>query len=237
MTIKKGDFVRLNYTGEIEGRVFDTTDEAIAKENNIRNPEAVYGPFLVRVGSGHVISGLDEDLEGKEVGVDYTLQVPPEKGFGFRDEGLVESVSVAKFKETPELGTRVQVEGREGVVVNRIGRRVIVDFNHPFAGKTLEYRYRIEEQVDSPVEQIKGLIRLYAQKEMEVEVEGNTARITLSPGVVYDRRWLLWRGRIIDEILSFVDGIEHITLTEHFDRPKVKAGEEESAGKVAAGNE
>lgn len=220
MTIRNGDFVRLSYTGEIEGKVFDTTDEEIAKKNEMRNPEALYGPFVIRVGSGHVIPGLDDDLDGKEEQVEYTLEVPPEKGFGIRDPNQVESVSVAKFREEPSIGERVQVDGREGTVVNRIGRRVIVDFNHPLAGKTLTYRYRIEGRVDDPVEQVKGLIRLYTQKEMEVSLENSVVTIILPPGVNYDRRWLLWRGRVISDIFAFVSGVERITLVEHFNRPK-----------------
>lgn len=234
MAIKRGDFVRLNYTGEVDGKVFDTTDEAIAKDHGIRNPESVYGPFVIRVGSGHLISGLDEALEGKEVGVEYSIDLPPERGFGTRDESQIESIPATRFEKVPEIGSRIQIEGREGVVIDRIGKRgrIIVDFNHPLAGRTLHYRFRIEDRVDSPVEQIRGLIRLYAQREMEVEVEGNTAKITLPPGVVYDRRWLLWRRRIIDDILSFVDGIEHIVLLEHFHRPKANV---ESEGETREG--
>ena len=69
MAIQKGDFIKLNYTGKFEdGRVFDTTDEDLAKKEDIFNPRGLYGGDVVIVGAGHTIEGLDEDLEGKEVG-------------------------------------------------------------------------------------------------------------------------------------------------------------------------
>jgi len=68
MAIQNGDFIRLRYTGKVDGAVFDTTDEEVAREAGIHNPEALYGPVTIRVGSQHVIPGLDEALEGRDVG-------------------------------------------------------------------------------------------------------------------------------------------------------------------------
>ncbi len=168
MPVEKGDFIKLNYTGEIDGNIFDTTDEATAKEAGIFNETAAYGPVIIHVGSGHVVAGLDEALVGKEPGEEFEIDVPPEKAFGAHDENQVESVPVTKFKENPEIGTRVQLEGREGIVVNRIGRRVLVDFNHPLAGKTAHYKVSILEKVDAVEDQVQGLIKLYSQRDMDV---------------------------------------------------------------------
>ncbi len=223
MPVEKGDFIRLNYTGAIEEVIFDTTDEQTAREAGIHNPQAAYGPVLIHIGSGHVVSGLDEDLVGKEIGEEYTLELPPEKAFGLHDDTLLESLPVTKFKEDPSPGTRVQVEGKEGVVVNRIGRRVVVDFNHPFAGKAVSYSYTILERVDSIEEQVRGLIRLYTQRDMDVTNVDGVISITLPPGIQYDRRWLLWRGRVINDVFSMIDEVREITLLENFTRPQKEA--------------
>ena len=70
MAIKKGDFIEIEYTGRLkeEGFVFDTTDEKIAKEHDLYNSKAAYGPLTICVGEHHVIHGLDEALIGKEKG-------------------------------------------------------------------------------------------------------------------------------------------------------------------------
>jgi FKBP-type peptidyl-prolyl cis-trans isomerase SlyD len=218
MGVQEGSFVRLSYTGRIGERVFDTTDEVVAKEAGIHNPQAVYGPVLVRVGNRHVVVGLDDALVGKEAGSEGTLEVPPEKAFGARDESRVESVSLAKFSEKPGIGQTVEIENREGTVVNIIGRRVVVDFNHPLAGKTVTYTFRIEEIVESQPEQIKGLIHLYTQRSMEVSTGEGVVTILLPPAIIYDRRWLLWRSRIIQEIFEFYPEIGEVVLLESFKR-------------------
>lgn len=224
MPVAEGSFVRLSYTGKIGEKVFDTTDEAVAKEAGIHNPEAVYGPVLLRVGKRHVVIGLDDALVGKEAGDEGTVEVPPEKAFGAHDEARVESVSLARFKEKPSLGQSVEIENREGTVTNIIGRRVIVDFNHPFAGKSVSYRYRIEEVVESQPEQIRGLIQLYTQRSMEVTVGDGVVTIHLPPAIMYDRRWLLWRSRVVQEIFEFYPEIGEIVLLESFKRQE-KSGE------------
>lgn len=227
MPIEKGDFVRLHYTGEIEGNIFDTTDEDIAKNAGIHNPNAAYGPVTIHVGSGHVVAGLDESLVGKEPGEEFDVDVSPEKAFGSHDETLVESVPVTKFKENPELGGKIQLEGREGVVVNKIGRRVLVDFNHPLAGKTVHYRASILEKVDSIEEEVKGLIKLYSQRDMDAAFNDGVLSITLPAGIQYDRRWLLWRGRIINDIFATISDVQEITLLENFKRTAQKQPESE----------
>jgi len=218
MPVQEGSFVRLSYTGKIGDRVFDTTDEAVAKEAGIHNPQAVYGPVLVRVGNRHVVIGLDDALVGKEAGEEGSVEVPPEKAFGIHDDTRMESVSLATFEEKPKIGATVEVDNREGTVANIIGRRAVVDFNHPLAGKTATYSFRVEGIVESQPEQIPGLIQLYTQRSMEVSVEGGVVTIHLPPAIMYDRRWLLWRSRVIQEIFEFYPEIEEIVLLESFKR-------------------
>jgi FKBP-type peptidyl-prolyl cis-trans isomerase SlyD len=223
MAIQEGDFVQLIYTGSVNGRIFDTTDEEEAKENNIHNGQALYGPVVVRVGSHHVIVGLDEALAGKDEGYEGEIDVPPEKAFGNHDPKRVESFPKNQFKEKPVKGMSVKVEELgEGVVIDAIGNRVIVDFNHPFAGKTLHYRFKIDSRVDDLVEKVKGLVHLYAGKDMEMTFEDGTVTITLPPGINYDRRWVMWRSRVIHESFEYIPEINEITLVETFNRPEKK---------------
>jgi FKBP-type peptidyl-prolyl cis-trans isomerases 2 len=223
MAIKEGNFVKLSYTGSTSGMVFDTTDEETAKKANLHSPAAIYGPIIVCVGQKHVITGLDEELVGKDAGTEADVTVPPAKGFGERDPKKVQSYAKSKFPEKPVRGQRINVEEQgEGTVVDVIGSRVIVDFNSPLAGQTLSYHYKIEEVVTEPLDEFKGLIRLYAGKDMEVALDGGKATVTLPPGINYDRRWLLWRGRIIHEGFELVNGIDEITLVETFKKPEKK---------------
>jgi len=221
MAIKEGDFIRLTYTGTVNGVVFDTTDEETAKKAGIHSTEATYGPVTICIGQKHVITGLDEELAGKKAGAEGEVVVPPEKAFGEHDRKRVQSYPKNKFSEKPVRGMPIRIEDQgEGRVVDIIGSRVIVDFNPQLAGQTLTYSYKIEEKVSDPLEQFRGLVRLYAGRDMEISFDDGKMTVTLPPGINYDRRWLLWRGRIIHEGFELIKGISEIVMIESFRRPE-----------------
>jgi FKBP-type peptidyl-prolyl cis-trans isomerase SlyD len=223
MAIKDGDFIKLSYAGSVDENIFDTTDAAEAKSAGIHSPNAIYGPVTICVGQKHVILGLDEELVGKEIGSTGDVVVSPEKAFGDRDPKRIQSFPKNQFKEKPVRGMSVKMEEvGEGTVVDVIGSKVIVDFNPPLAGQTLSYHYSIEEEVADPLEQLKGLVRLYAGRDLEIAMEDGKATVTLPPGINYDRRWLLWRSRIIHEGFELIRNIAEITLVETFKRPEKK---------------
>ncbi|MDI6718933.1 MAG: FKBP-type peptidyl-prolyl cis-trans isomerase [Methanomicrobiales archaeon] len=238
MPLGEGDFIHVSYTGRIDDNVFDTTDEEIAKEAGIHNPSARYGPIMIRLGSGHVVAGLEDALMGAEVGGEGEVDVPPEKAFGPHDDSLVESIPITNFKEKPFVGMQVKLEDREGVVTNVIGRRAVVDFNSPLAGKTVHYTYRVEGTVDGVENRVKGLIRLYVQRDMDVAFENGTVTIHLPPAITYDRRWLIWRSRVVHETFEYLPDVAEIVLLETFKRPARPAEEApgaEEAGRSPAG--
>jgi FKBP-type peptidyl-prolyl cis-trans isomerase SlyD len=223
MAIHEGDFIRLSYTGSVNGNVFDTTFEEEAKTAGIHSPNAIYGPVTICVGQKHVILGLDETLVGKEAGAEGDVTVVPEKAFGERDPKRIQSYPKNKFTQKPVRGMPVKMdELGEGTVVDVIGNRVIVDFNAPLAGQTLVYHYKIEDVVKDPLAQLKGLIRLYAGREMEATLEGGKATVILPAGINYDRRWMLWRGRIIHEGFEQITEITEIVLVETYTKPEKK---------------
>ncbi len=168
--VEKGDVIRLRYTGRIKetGEIFDTTDEEVAKQAGIYKENGVYGPVPIAVGAGHVIKGLDEALEGLEVGKRYEIEVPPEKGFGRRDPKLIKTFTLGQFRRQgiyPFPGMPVEIEtesGRKlkGRVLTVSGGRVRVDFNHPYAGKHLVYEVEIVEKIEDPIEKVKAMVEL-----------------------------------------------------------------------------
>ena len=140
------------------------------------------------------------------------------------DGEKVESFPKNKFKEKPAKGMTVKVENLgEGTVVDMIGGRVIVDFNHPLAGKSLHYRYSIAGLVEDVVPRMQGLIRLYAGRDLDITCEDGVLTVTLPPGIAYDRRWVLWRSRVVHEAFEYIPEIREIVLLERFTRPETGA--------------
>ncbi|WNY27331.1 peptidylprolyl isomerase [Methanolapillus ohkumae] len=208
MALKKGDFIRVSYTGKFEeGRVFDTTDEAVAKSEGIFTQQGVYGGDIVVVGCGHTIAGLDAEFEGKEIGCVGSVVIGPENAFGMPREDLIQSVSTSKFKDgRANIGMVVEQEGRQGVVTKVVGRRATIDFNSPLAGKTVIYDYKIEAALSTNEEKIRGLLALYTGiKEIVIEFDGTIAKIFIPRSITFNQRWLIAKGKFAREILDNTD--------------------------------
>ncbi len=203
MTIQKGDFIKLSYTGKLQdNRVFDTTDENVAREHNIYNKNATYGPVVIIVGAGHVLPGLDEDLIGKPVGYQGSVTFGPEKGVGPKKLELIETVPVKKLGIKPQIGQRVTVGNKTGVVENIVGGRARVNFNHPLAGETLTYEYKIEERLVSAEEKVKGLLQAFTGLKLEVKVEGENAMVIVPFELSLNSRLLFSKMQLANEILN-----------------------------------
>ncbi len=220
MAIAEGDYIRLDYTGLVDGIVFDTTSAEAAREAGIENSSATYGPILVRVGSGHVIPGLDDALVGREPGDEAEIDVMPEMGFGEYRRDLVEGIPVKKFGEKVQVGSRVKNENREGVVRDIIGNRAIVDYNNELAGKTLHYRFSVLDVIEDGVERARGLVRLYAGRELEAAFDAGVLTFELPPGIGYDRRWVLWKPTIVRDIFEAAPNVTEIRFLESVKRPE-----------------
>ena len=84
--VKKFDIVTVNYTGTLEDRT---------KFDSSLNPGRT--PFRFTVGAGQVIKGWDEGLMGMKVGGKRKLTIPPELGYGSRDNGPIPANSTLIF--------------------------------------------------------------------------------------------------------------------------------------------
>ena len=226
MPIAKGDIIRISYTAKLEdGTVIDTTDERIAKEFGIYNEDYRYGDVYVIVGEGNVVKGFDEDLEGKEVGYKGEVVVPPEKAFGEYDPDKVDTISIARLKEKPRVGDRVKVGDRVGVVKRIIGRRAIVDFNHPLAGKTLKFEYEIKEKVEDTAGKIRAIFMIYTGREVNVKVEGKKAIVEVPRDFHFMPYAPLGKVSALYRIFKYLD-IDEVEIFEVHRREEVPMFEE-----------
>ena len=184
--MKKGDFVELGYTGRIKdlNLVFDTTSEKEAKENNIYDARASYGQIIICIGQKHVIHGLDEQLEGKELGKKYHIELGPEQGFGKKDAKLIQLVATSKFikqKINPMPGLQVNIDGMMGMIRTVSGGRTLVDFNHPLAGKELVYDFKINKIVKDDKEKLKALLKLQLNlKDIKADIKEGNVTVSLN---------------------------------------------------------
>ena len=184
--MKKGDFIELEYTGKVKDMdlVFDTTSEKEAKENNIHDARASYGPVIICIGQNHVIKGLDEQLEGKELGRKYKIELSPEQGFGKKNAKLIQLVATSKFIKqeiNPMPGLQVNIDGMMGMIRTVSGGRTLVDFNHPLAGKELIYDFKVNKIVEDDEEKLNALLKLQLNlNDIKAEIKEGNATVSLN---------------------------------------------------------
>lgn len=102
-------------------------------------------PLEFLMGSGYLVPGLEAELEGLKVGDDFDVKVEPEQGYGIYDPELVQEVPAELFEgvEGVEPGMAFSADtdaGHRTVIVTAVEEDIIVvDANHPFAGRTLQF--------------------------------------------------------------------------------------------------
>jgi peptidylprolyl isomerase len=138
---KNGDKVKVHYTGKFEdGEVFDSS---IERE-----------PIEFTIGKGQVIPGFEEAVEGMDPGESKTAIIPKEKAYGPHREEMVLEVERKRLPANlePKVGQRLQMHQPDGrtirvTVTNVSESKVILDANHPLAGKDLTFEIKLMEIV------------------------------------------------------------------------------------------
>ncbi len=148
-SVKNGDTVTVNYIGKLQnGIVIATSKETVAKENQIYSPNDVYKPVSFVVGEGKIIKGIDEGVVGMEKGDQKEITIPPEKGFGDRDEELMKKFPAEAFVANqiqPRKGMVIRMAEGVGEIVEVQEDFAVLDFNHPLSGKTLVFDVTVED--------------------------------------------------------------------------------------------
>ncbi len=131
-TVKKGNYVTIHYVGKFaDGTIFETTNKK---------------PLRFLVGEHTTIQGLEEGIVGMKVGEKKRIITPPEKAYGKHHKDLVQEIPLSKIPReiTPSVGMVLKKEAKSGTMIYtkiiKINREsVIIDMNHPLAGKTLVF--------------------------------------------------------------------------------------------------
>ncbi len=224
MPLEKGSLVLINYTARIKdtNETIDTTYEEEAKKQNIYDQTRKYGPRLVAVGEGWVISGLDQELLKMDVGEKKEVEIPPEKAFGLRDPSLVKLIPLRKFGEKAgeiSVGDTVEVDNRLGIVRYVGSGRAQVDFNHRLAGKSISYSVEVVKKLETENEKIQALIeRRFGQDSEKIKFNLSEGKLEVSiPEELFllEGIQILKRG-LSNDIFKFIPSVNQVIYTEVF---------------------
>ena len=175
--MKKKSVILVEFTGKelSSGKMFDTTNEKIAKENNLYKENALFQPVPVIVGNKDVLQGMDEALLEMEAGEEKTITLKPEKAFGERKKELIVVIPLKEFtkrKINPFPGLIVDLNNTYGKVQTISSGRVRVDMNPELAGKEVEYTLKIIKEITSPEEKAQVLTnKFFPLKDLKTKVK------------------------------------------------------------------
>jgi FKBP-type peptidyl-prolyl cis-trans isomerase 2 len=128
--IKNGDSVSVNYTGRLEdGTIFDTS---LTEGRE---------PLTTTLGQGQLIPGFENGLMGMSVGEKKTIELEPKDAYGFVNPEMISEVPLTQVPENVKAGDMLQGQNQYGpiqVTVKEVKENtVVLDMNHPLAGKKL----------------------------------------------------------------------------------------------------
>jgi len=120
------------------------TDEAGAELDSNKGGE----PLSYLHGHGQIVPGLEAALAGKSVGHSAQITVKPADGYGVHDPDRVVTVGRDRFEFEVEAGQVLEASLPDGghvpfIVVEVNKEHVVLDGNHPLAGKTLHFDVKV----------------------------------------------------------------------------------------------
>jgi len=231
--MEPGSLILVDYTLSVKetGSVIETTVEEEARKASIYREGEKYSPRLIYLGGKWVLESWEEELLRSEVGVERTVEIPPEKAYGFRDPGKVKTYAARRFSKPQELapGALVEMDNRIGVVRTVSGGRVQVDFNPPLAGRTLVYRFKILRVLEEDAEKIKHLVnrRLpeVSVEEVAVELDAGRVAIRLPQKVLLAEGIQQVKKAVSDDVLNIVKNVKTVEFIDVFTKPEATPGE------------
>ncbi len=136
MQVSKNKVVAMEYT--LTDNKGETLDSSVGAD-----------PLLYIQGTGQIVLGLEQAMEGKSIGDVFKVAVSPELGYGIREAKLEQKVPREEFEgvDNLEVGMEFQAETDAGVRLITIiaieGDMITIDGNHPLAGQTLNFDIKV----------------------------------------------------------------------------------------------
>ena len=235
--MEEGAIVYIDYDLFIAdtGDLLETTRREVAEEHEQLDENKTYEPLIVTVGEGSLIEGFENHLKEAEVDTDYELDIPPEEAYGDRDANAVETLSEAKLAQQVggeqvdnlHVGGPVTIDGKQGTIKMFAAGRARIDFNHPLAGRTLHYDYRITKVVEDREEKVHTILKMSTRMDdFEVEFDGDDVSITIPEFLGYDQNWGMAKFAIIRALHDNV-GVGTIRFIEEHKKREVGELDEE----------
>jgi peptidylprolyl isomerase len=229
MTFQKGDFILIDYIAKVKetGEIFDTTKEDIAKKEKLYKEGEIYEPKLVVLGEGWVLQALDESLATFEPEKPNSTEIPPDKAFGPRDPEKIRLISMRRLTEkgiTPQLGAKIEYNGKPATIRTIGAGRVQLDFNPTLAGKTLAYEVTILKKLETAEEKMTALLHrripLVDVSKFVLKIKKTELDVEMPEDAFYLEGIQVAKRGVAIDIQKFFSDVNAVKFIELFKRQK-----------------
>jgi len=136
IAIQSGSQVAFDYTLTVDGKVVGSSEGK--------------GPLEYTQGDGKLLPGLAKQMEGLKVGDEKQIELKPEEAYGSRNPQAFQEVPNTNLPIglRPEVGMILEARDKDGksfpARITEVKQdSILVDLNHPLAGKTLYFKVKI----------------------------------------------------------------------------------------------
>lgn len=145
--VESGKYVCVDYEGRLDnGEVFDSSQDS--------------QPLELKMGSGQIIKGFEENLIGMGLREKKVFTLSPEDAYGVRDENQLHTFSREEVpaEMKPEVGEMIGLQTPDGqqipaTIAEANDEKIVVDLNHPLAGKALTFEVEVVGISDTPTQE------------------------------------------------------------------------------------
>ena len=145
-TAQEGDTVKVLYTGTLDdGTVFDSSE--------------LHGgdPLEFTIGEGRLLPAFEQAVIGLSINQSTTIHIPADEAYGPPDEAKIITLDWSQMGDyVPEVGEQLPLydsstgQSITATVLSVTEAGVVVDTNHPLAGKDLNFEITLVEIVTLP---------------------------------------------------------------------------------------
>ncbi len=223
MVLKKGDFVKIDYSiwRNSDGTLVKTTEKEIAEKNDAYSAESIYGPQLVVLGKDGTIKGIQDSLKDMDVGQSKKFDLTPQDAFGERSKDLVRVMPLSDFRRRdidPVPGMQIDLDGAIATVKSVNSGRVMIDANHPLSGENLTCSVKVISKLTEGADKLKAIFGNYRLEPSSVEFKENSGKVAFDSKIKKDSRFLVDKASAVAFAFQCIDSLESIKVEEEYSR-------------------
>ena len=130
-----GSKVKVHYTGTLsDGSVFDSSEGR--------------APFEFTIGENQVVAGFENNIKDMKLNEEKTFKIKASDAYGEKIDELIKEIPRNKFPPEIDVGGRLILKSPEGQSIHAVVTEikddsVVIDLNHPLAGKELTFKVKV----------------------------------------------------------------------------------------------